>query len=49
MNDHMKIKQYATKETNRSTKKSKKWENIPRQMKMKTPPYKIYELQQKEF
>ena len=49
-NDHMKTKQQATKKDNGSTRKSKrKLKNTLRQMTMKTQPYKIYGMQQKQF
>ena len=46
----MEIKQHATKKTNGSMMKPKrKLKNTLRQMTMKTQPYKIYGIQQKQF
>ena len=48
-NDYLETKQHATKETNGSTMKSKrKLKNTVVQVTMKTQPYKIYGMQQKQ-
>ena len=48
--DYMETKQHATKKTSASIMKSKrKFKNTLRQITMKTQPYKICGLQQKQF
>ena len=47
--DYMETKQHATKKSNGSTRKSKgKLNNTLRQMIMKTQPFKIYGIPQKQ-
>ena len=49
-NDYMETKEHATEKTNGSMMKSKrKLKNTSRQTIMKTQPYKIYGMQQKQF
>ena len=46
----METKQHATKKTNESTRKSKgKFKSTLKQMIMKTQPFKIYGMPQKQF
>ena len=48
--DYMEIKQHATKKTNTSVMKStRKLKNILRKMTVKTQPYNIYGIQQKQL
>ena len=46
----METKQHATKKTNESTRNSRgKFKNTSRQIIMKTQPFKIYGMPQKQF